>query len=334
MNVKVNYNNIDVFKLIMSIFVVAIHTHPLENISNSVINGIYDSLVSLAVPFFFVATGFLVYEDVLNDTAFKTRFIKLLKMYLIWSIVYLPLAICEYIDKKYTIYYSVLLYIKDLLLVGEHYNSWVLWYLLSSIYALFIIRFLIRKSVTINIIVIIGFLLLIVSSGLDMIADNKLFFEEEFEFLKVLLNKTIYNGRILRGIVFISLGMKLKELMKKSQSPILTNKLALIVIFLLGFVISIFCDYIIGNLGLYIESVALFLLILGLKFKGLNYYKYMRKISVDIYFIHLYVWTILYTVIFQQKTYGMIMFVLTLLISIILSLFHILFCKRRKSCVA
>ena len=31
------YNNLDIFKFIMAICVIAIHTHPLENISNNII---------------------------------------------------------------------------------------------------------------------------------------------------------------------------------------------------------------------------------------------------------------------------------------------------------
>ena len=60
MTLSKKYNSIDLTKFIMSIFVVAIHIHPFENCDNQIILSIYNSLVALAVPFFFISSGFLV----------------------------------------------------------------------------------------------------------------------------------------------------------------------------------------------------------------------------------------------------------------------------------
>ena len=57
---KYNYNSLDVCKLLMAFCVVAIHTCPLEHCDVIVINDIYDSFVSMAVPFFFLSSGFLL----------------------------------------------------------------------------------------------------------------------------------------------------------------------------------------------------------------------------------------------------------------------------------
>ena len=46
----------------MSIFVVAIHVRPLYGCTNTFVLAIYDN-ISCAVPFFFLASGFLLYKN-------------------------------------------------------------------------------------------------------------------------------------------------------------------------------------------------------------------------------------------------------------------------------
>lgn len=55
-----NLQALDVFKLIFSVAVVAIHTDPLINLSGSLAYKIYQSFIYIAVQFFFTSTGFLM----------------------------------------------------------------------------------------------------------------------------------------------------------------------------------------------------------------------------------------------------------------------------------
>lgn len=55
---EVNYNAIDIAKFVMALLVVAIHTHPENEIENKLILDIINCIYSIAVPFFFVASGF------------------------------------------------------------------------------------------------------------------------------------------------------------------------------------------------------------------------------------------------------------------------------------
>lgn len=65
--VRVNYPNLDLMKFFMALFVVEIHTRPLKGFyfAETVIEGID----VLAVPFFFLASGFLCFRD-LNYASF------------------------------------------------------------------------------------------------------------------------------------------------------------------------------------------------------------------------------------------------------------------------
>lgn len=50
---KKNYYGIDLLKLIMAVCVVAIHTQPLYSIQSIVVQRLFDTITSLAVPYFF-----------------------------------------------------------------------------------------------------------------------------------------------------------------------------------------------------------------------------------------------------------------------------------------
>ena len=57
------YYGIDLFKFIMCIFVVAIHTNPLVNNTNNILNTVYSILTGMAVPFFFLTSVFCWQEN-------------------------------------------------------------------------------------------------------------------------------------------------------------------------------------------------------------------------------------------------------------------------------
>jgi peptidoglycan/LPS O-acetylase OafA/YrhL len=88
------YNNIDLWKFIMAFAVVAIHTGPLKNTGSETAQKIYTVLVSMAVPFFFMASGYLLASKMEGDYGAKDLYriehqlYKTVKMYLFWTLVY------------------------------------------------------------------------------------------------------------------------------------------------------------------------------------------------------------------------------------------------------
>ena len=61
---KKDFKGIDLIKFIMAIFVVAIHTHPFEGLSENVFIQFWNIIVRFAVPYFFIASGFLLFSKV------------------------------------------------------------------------------------------------------------------------------------------------------------------------------------------------------------------------------------------------------------------------------
>lgn len=140
-----NFNSIDVMKFIMAIVVVAIHTEPFHSSQHNV-QIAFNALSGLAVPFFFISSGFLLGRRMQDDSDVfpaKRQLIKIIKLYVKWSVIYLPFAIYDYWHTGISPLKAAILYIRNFILGGMHYNSWQLWYLLSTIYGLiFIIRML------------------------------------------------------------------------------------------------------------------------------------------------------------------------------------------------
>lgn len=74
------------------------------------------------------------YENNENGEIIKKYLKRMIKLYCVWNIIYLPLAIYGYCINKTSLIKAFILYIKDLFFKGEHYFSWSLCFLLATIY--------------------------------------------------------------------------------------------------------------------------------------------------------------------------------------------------------
>lgn len=136
-------NSIDLFKLIFSICVVAIHIVPLANFQlPTVIRSIYETVLALAVPFFFLACGYLLGKKLRGQGRLEvkkqisSRINGLVRLYLIWSIIYLPITVIYWIQEDLSPIHVLISAVRGYLILGQQYNSWMLWYLLAAIYGL------------------------------------------------------------------------------------------------------------------------------------------------------------------------------------------------------
>lgn len=119
----------------MAIIVVAVHTHPQTVIGNPVWEIIFSYLYKLPVPFFFVVSGFFLWNKSIGSTQKEklTRIRKWLRhvllLYVLWTILYLPFTIYGFLIEQAGIITSLAVFFRNLLFVGENYYSWPLWYL-------------------------------------------------------------------------------------------------------------------------------------------------------------------------------------------------------------
>ena len=62
-------------------------------------------------------------------------------------------------------------YLHGLVIMGEHYNSWILWYLLSAVYGLAYLYVCVKYKFSLNRIVLIGFSLYLVGALITSFAQ-------------------------------------------------------------------------------------------------------------------------------------------------------------------
>lgn len=325
------FNRIDILKLVMAIFVVAIHTNPFIDCNNQIALKFFDTLLSLAVPYFFVCTGFLMsvsfssdYSTSQNQKIVKCNIVKYLKMYLIWTGIYLPLAIIHYIESEKNWGKIFLSYLKELIFDGQHYNSWMLWYLLSTVYALLMILFLMKVGAKEKMLFFMAFLFLIVRVVLNQNENVVKNNPDNLSIIRYLLRHYLGNGRIFMGLYFIPLGIligRISDLFKEKLRYEVVGGSCVII----GYIVNWYTDKPLLIMFLTaIEVCGLLLLTChGEKASSKNEkYILIRKMSSGVYFIHLYVWTLYYTIVYGTKTFGLDSFLVTLTISLALSAFY------------
>ena len=178
-------------KFLVAFVVVAMHTtegNPL---------GIKD----LAVPFFFLASGFFLFGklDAGNPeeaAVYRKKWLsRIVRLYLVWTLIYLPFTVYGFIRGGSPPLHSLALLFRNLLFVGENYLSWPLWYLLGMIWAGCMIFLLRRLRVPVWGMLIIGVALILVAqlSGLKSADWYRMVF------------KTTRNG-IFLGFPFMTAG--------------------------------------------------------------------------------------------------------------------------------
>jgi len=268
-------------KFAMAIVVVAIHTRPELSFSSPVVVSLFEAVYSIAVPFFFMASGFLLFRKIsfpLNEEGeqrIKAYLKKICKLYLIWTVIYLPLTVYGFYLDGLPFLKSVAVFIRNILLIGENYMSWPLWYLLALIVAVAIIYVLLKLKLLKNWIVLFGILMAMIGVALDYCKDNSIM-QSVTDLYFPLFQKT-RNGFFV-GFLYVSLGMFCSKLDKASLWPIL-------MIFLIG-IIGMCLALPLANslvvLALFVISIAL----RGDVFSSCTSQDY-RYLSSIIYFCHM-----------------------------------------------
>jgi serine/alanine racemase len=125
------YAGIDFFRVIAALLVVAIHTSPLMEFSETADYILTRVAARVAVPFFFMASGFFLFSKKENDHQQFGKLIAFVKktaaIYGMTILLYLPLNVYTGTVKEWSLFPNLL---KDIVLDGTFYH---LWYLPASI---------------------------------------------------------------------------------------------------------------------------------------------------------------------------------------------------------
>ena len=214
------YTMVDVFKFILAFGVVAIHTRVPVNAKYPLI---IHYLINLAVPFFFMASGFLIARRIQpsqqgQSKAYAKKSLKFLKLFLIWAAIYLPCCCFYYMTKSGDPWWrDAASFVKRLITSGDLPYAWPLWYLHGAFVALLLIALMKRIKFHDIVIWMIGIGLLLFSAIYEN-SDHRAWPSGFVAIMNVYdaIFKTFRNG-IFWGIAFVSTGIITERYLKTAH---------------------------------------------------------------------------------------------------------------------
>lgn len=287
MNVRKQYNSLDLAKFIAAILIIIIHTGPFGEFNDIIGAGVRGIVTVVAVPFFFITSGFLFFGklNTLDKTAKKDYFKQYMKrlgvMYLLWSAVYFVFVLRNWIVEGFVIT-DLLIYIRNFFLKGSYST---IWFLLALMVSVAIIYFLHKKLSYVKI-----FLLGIPFYVIACMGSSYYGLVETIPFLKSVFNgyfcifDTVKNG-VLFGWVYVALGGIFSEIEipKKPLKNFVLTGLFFVLLAAESFIQVYFGWAINGvdtKLLLLPLSVFLFMFVMNLDFKESQAFVWMRKLSL------------------------------------------------------
>jgi len=314
-----DFKGIDVTKFILAILVVAGHTHPFKTIHNAVFLREWNLVLLLVVPYFFMAAGFCLFSKVYRKPDKKAQLHvlweylkKIFKLYLYWTIIFLPITIWKYATNEFPFQKDIILFIRGTFFFGENYYSWPLWFLLSMIYGtafIYLLKLLNLQLKTIFFISIFVFVIALIFN--DLVTG-----ESENKYVLAVGKAIKYlflTGRLFTGMFYLMVGGLIA--LKKIQLSIPV----MIIMVLIAVTFQVVQIEIISPLLFSLLPITLFWITINLKLDNLKNNYFLRKCSTVLYFTHMIV-LFLYTLLFKEFPYfGWDAFLISVTIPIVLT---------------
>lgn len=301
---KTNFNLVDVLKLFFCICVIAIHTNALENVNENLWWYVLHCICRVAVPFFFVASGFFYGLKVVKNRAdikniTKKYLIKLLIPFIFWIIINIPIVILDYRNQGLAMTDILVKLAKQL----PFYPIGALWYVLALIVAICLLYFFIKKK-KLKLAIVLGIALYCFA----LISNSYYFLIEGNQTIKNIVDTYVANfisprNGLFVGFLFVGIGAYIAEMYYQKKIIFLReNKqkrkhfIGTIILFIIS-LITIFLEasfirgkHYIDDHGLFVSLIYLvptmFIIALNIKMEFNLPYKKMRELSTGMYFIH------------------------------------------------
>lgn len=327
-------DSIDIFKFIGSYFVIAIHTNIFSSFSTG-FNWMFVNIVArLAVYFYFVASAYLFFRGIEfcngkitkskeNLQKLKKYVVRTTLLYAVWTLIYLIIDLPKWYSGGYLTVKQFIGYGISCVLNTSYYH---LWFLISLIYAIpllyFLLRFLsIKKVVVISVVVYLIGLLYGSYSFLFSMPGTSLW--TMWGNCWVRLRTVVFNV-----IPICSLAL-LCDKVRVNKKVIAALSLGFAVLYLAeGFILyrvseSTASSY---NIMLLPSVFFLFLSIKQIDLK-VNNYRFFRKMSTLIYCMHPMMMALLGYIMDTSKLNSLVYFtvvfgIVTLMGTVLLSLYH------------
>lgn len=287
---KKNYLFVDIMKLFFAVGVVMIHTQLIRQIFSErtawVVEHIY---LRLAVPFFFVVTGYFVGEKLYKGknkwNIYKEYCLKLLPPLFVWGTINLPFDIKRYYGDA-SLWEVVIYCLKTYLFHPAGY----MWFIWSCIISLTIICAFWnwKKRTTILALIAIGIYVFI------LLCDSYNFIVYEPHIMKFIryFYKCFISIRMLYGIPFMIIGIYINKIIKLKGNTQKTLGVLIVVFLIITFVEMkiVYGKELLYNSEMLISYIMLVpllvMLCLRLSFESTKVSLECRKVSTGIYYTH------------------------------------------------
>lgn len=135
------YISLDYAKFAASLLIICIHLHPFASINGDFSYFFEMTVCRIGVPFFFMVSGFFLYEKIQDKKYISTYIRRLLKIYFIYSILYFPQNALRYCQSEDSLSMKLLSILRELLITGTYAH---LWYILAVIAAVVLLYIMIN----------------------------------------------------------------------------------------------------------------------------------------------------------------------------------------------
>ncbi len=325
---KRRYHGIDFAKFFLAFFVVACHVHPygaFQSTSFS-LRKCLDTLLNVAVPFFFIANGFFLAKKLKKPILSRENapivwdsFKKFLRLYAIWTVIYLPITIYYYATSGMAFMDIAMDFVFGLFFKGEHWQSWHLWYLCALLWAHLILLLLIKMKSS----DVVGAIVAVLLFALAYVWGNVLSSIDfaPIRYLSAIVGST---GRQLTAPLYLAVGI----LLAKKNAHVLLG-VAFIVV---GFTIR---TLFVKTNGYYSEpslllfACGLFIVAKSINLKDRKGFSFLGTASATIYFVHLFVYVIVCLAFYGKIVDGWKIYLIVTAVSVALSV-PIHFLRKNK----
>lgn len=208
------YKSIDLAKFICAILIVILHTAPFASYSRVLTVGFRNIITPIAVPFFFVASGFIAFKKIdgttgAEQTSYVVKYLKrILIMYVVWSAIYFVFVVIKWTRvEDFSIWY-VLEYVKDFFFEGSYLTIWFL----PALFTAVLLVWLLHKKLSYKTMFIIACCVYVFTLGgssyyglVSKVPFIKIVYDIYYSFFD-----TIKNG-VCFGFIFVCMGAMLAE---------------------------------------------------------------------------------------------------------------------------
>lgn len=285
---KRQYHAVDLMKFICALMVIVVHTYPFYEAVPDLGFLASNILGRIIIPFFFISAGYFLFIGVhqKDEGYFRKYIFRLIKLYLIWSVLYIPFGIHR-IQTMMTL--SGPLWIGALAVaifnIGTYFH---LWYMSALIFAMIFCHYYLKKF-SMKSLLILGsvlFLFGLLETYHGLIQNELLLKSVNIYFT---LFFTTRNG-LFFGILFVALGMAASKYnwIDRVKKPLLLSALFFGLLVIEGFTVRGFklaLDY-----NMYFMAVPFtvfwFIFLMRSKLNWKLDYKALREYSTIIYFSH------------------------------------------------